>query len=505
MAERHGNAVIFEGWDGGEFGILDPGRAGRADQQMWTGADLMVYRTGLIGPRPGRQSITVTSMPTGIVVGVSQFLPSSGSGPAIWVILDKGSGTFNVVNIDLTDDTVSSTYTGTLPNITNDVHPGGGYLAGSYVNLTGHGVYQLASTTTTVSLVDTDPQGDVIGYYGERLIANTSSRLWYSEPLDWSNFGANNYVDLFSGLPHSMYVPFRDGLLLGSSAGRFGIVTGVLGATTTFRELSSGGGPASPWHGAKVADDKIWYFNGTDQFPSVFNGAVHERYEYLEVGQPRDVWTSGVPSWRLWAAEWSGVNDWIAMNDTTNGIQKMNDVMSFVDMQPDFSVPVADSILTVDNPATTAGTATFSWYTPGAHDRPAFESDDVAASDDLGVALEPTLTTPLWVDNEGHEVRVQQVLIDYEAYDCGITTDPSCVVTVLAWPRWDNSGIKESTPVTVSPMTYTAAGTSGTTGRMVVSVGDQGYAGGFQIELSEMTGLAIQRIIAVLGAETRRA
>ena len=514
MAERNGEAVTFRNWDGGEYGIMDPGLAGRAEKQMFTGTNVMRYRTGLIGPRPGLKALSFTSPPTGTPMGGGAFLETGDD--KFWALLKTGASSYAVHEFATSAETVSSAYSGTLPStVSFNLAPGGGSGTVTYINVAGAGVYKLNHATDAASLIDTDPQGNVIGIYGVRLLANNGDTIWYSDAADFDTFGATSYVEV-AGFSNSFYAPFRDGIVIGTSGGIFHILTGVLGATTTIRELSRGGGPPTPFHAVRVADDKIWYWNSDYLYPSMFNGAIHERYDWLSFPNPDGdtFWEGAYPSRQMVASSWVGTNDWVTYGfGSPNTCVFQHDVMSKHDLALPYAPAAAFEFLgkthvllcPEDDTLDTADTMKAYYFSPGYRDRPAFTSDPYGRpGDESDTPLDASFTTPEWWEDKGHEIRVNQVIVDYEAWNSGSTGNAGFDVQVDMLHRARADGVTTGTSLTGLDASQAGLSTSGTTGRAVVNV-DGTYGGGFQITIDNIKSCAIRSVTAVLSPSTRRA
>jgi len=506
MGERHGDAIVFRDWSGGEFGILDPGVAGRSEKQMFTGDNVLRYRTGLLGPRPGLKTVTFTSPPDGTPLGSGTT--SSGS---LWVLTQTGGG-YEVREWNPDTGVVGSAYSGSLPAavpfaIKTEVANG----TGSWISVPSAGVYKLNHTSDAASLVDTDPAGFVITQYGLRAVANTGSRLWYSNANDPDTWGAASYLDL-SGFSISFMAPFRDGMIVGTAGGIFHILTGVLGATTVVRELSRGGSPVSPFHALRVADDKVWFYNQAEPYPSMFNGAIHQRFDYLtNETVPTASFNGKLPFRNMQPTTWAGTNDWFTYG-LQNGHSFQNDVLtmhtfsSLSDTGLGSVTDLGTHHLLLDSNGT-GDPLTAYRFAPGLKDRPAFVGDDYAQPGDgsdtplNGVYFQ----TPEWWEDAGHQVRVSQVIVDFVAWDTGTVDSAYFEITLDMLHRTGAAATKFGSSVVgldepVSSFTTSAAGTPGRIEKNMT----EGYGAGFQVTISDIANCAIRNVIVVPAPDSSR-
>jgi hypothetical protein len=511
MAERNGQAITFRGWEGGEYGVLDPGVAGRAEKQMFTGSNVLRYRSGLLGPRPGLREIAFTSPPTGLPRGGNSYF-DAGGGVTFFQILQNSASNFEIYKYNATAGTVSAALTWTSPaSIPFNILPfGAGAIA--YMGLPGNGLYEIDFTANTVTLIDADPDGGVIDSTGVRLLASEGDVLWYSDANDWATFQATSFLQL-AGFIITFLAHFRDGVIVGTGGGVFHMITGVFGATTTVRELSRGGGPSTSFHATRVADDKVWYWNSNERYPSMFNGALHTRYDYLDFPNPASdsVYEGEFPSRLIVPADWMGTNDWVTYGFDESCIFA-NDVMTRHILDLPYQVASAfggggTHIISVPETAglSTSGTPKFYYFSPGFYDRPAFTTDDWGQpGDGTDDVLYAYFMTPEWWEDGGHEVRVNQVIVDYTGWDTGATVDEvGFEVYVKALHRAGAVAATSVGPLAVSD-SQTLFSASGTTRRAAVNVPPQS-GGGFQVVIDNIQNCAIKSITAVLSNQSRRA
>jgi hypothetical protein len=511
MAERNGQAVTFRGWEGGEYGVLDPGVAGRNEKQMFTGSNVLRYRTGLLGPRPGLRQISFTSPPTGLPRGGNSYF-DAGGGVTFFQILQNSATNFEVYKYNATAGTVSAALTWASPtSFPYNVMPfGAGAIA--YMGLPGSGLFEIDFTANTVTLIDADPDGGVIDSAGVRLLASEGDVLWYSDANAWDTFQPTSFLQL-AGFIITFLAHFRDGEIVGTGGGVFHMITGVFGATTTVRELSRGGAPSTSFHAIRVADDKIWYWNGTERYPSMFNGAVHTRYDYLDFPDGGAVYEGTFPSRYMVAADWCGTNDWVTYGFDETCIF-INDVMTTHSFDLPHQVASAfggggTHIISVPETAglSTSGNPAFYYFSPGFYDRPAFTTDDWGQpGDGVDDVLYAWFQTPEWWDDDGHEVKVNQIIVDYTGWDTGATVDEvGFDIYVSALHRTGAVGSTVVGPVNVvdTQASFSSAA-AGTSKRVARNVSCQ-YGGGFQITIDNIQNCAIRSITAVLSNAPRRA
>lgn len=518
---RNGTAITFQDWTGGEFGIMDAGLAGRASKQMWTGKNVMVYNTGLIGPRPGLKKITITSMVTGTLQGMDVAVPTSGTGPWFWI---AKANSFYLVDVGA--GTVSSAYTGAGPTMSYPLPNGGAYGPGTLINAKGQGMYTLDHNAKTVAAIASSPHGNCIGFYKTRFVANDDdshngdSRMYFSGVFPgWATWSTTNYYDIGSAYANTLMRPFRDGLLIGKESGEMWYLTGVLGTQANLRKLSNGGAPLFEPRGLALDNNICWYFGYAKNYPASFNGAVHTDYKHLQFMGSSITDDTTTPNVRLLPLPWLGTDDWMAISGQA-GSASAKRMLLFTEgvfTYHTFDVTVdAWAVAVAANIGTSLGQAgsyiiiadgaggNYYKFAPGL-DRPAFTSDTSAQpGDNSTTPFDAYFQTPEWWDDQGNEVRIQKVIVDYESWATGSATANGFTVQADMLHRYGDAATTSGAAVAATgvPAGVTTAGTKM---RAVVSAdASWGYGGGFQVKIGAICGCAIRSVTVVLSEETRR-
>lgn len=509
MAERHGQAITFSGWEGGEYGLLDPGVAGRMEKQMFTGTNVLRYKSGLLGPRAGVKEVATSGAPTGTIYAFDSYL----GGVWAWV----NGATYQVNPFAGGTPAWSAAYTETNdPGV--PTHPiasrSGSYGTGNIINIEGTSttpsIYNFNHSGTTITRITTGPGGgQAVGGYMTRIVANDSNELWFSDPAPAFTTWANtSYVAIGPAVNHTFYNAFRDGLLIANTGGEFWLVTGVLGATTFVRRLSGGGAPFTPTRGIAVPGEMVWYFANRTDAPASFNGAIREEYEYLAGWSGGTSFTdSGTdPAFQMSLMEWAGQNDWFALTRFSDKALMYTDG-SFskhefgVSLDP-FVAGFGDQVVLAFGHASAPK---YYFWQPAYYDRPGFTGDTYAQPGDASTTpLSASFSTPIWWDEEGHEVKVAQVIVDYTTWNTGSATNNFFDITVTATNRWGGASTSSSSTKTALDAAGSGFSTSGTNGRAVVTFGDQGHGNGFYVTIGNLKGTAIRNITAVLAGDPRR-
>jgi len=546
MAYRDGDAWVFRGWTGGEYGDLDAVVAGRNPRQMFSALNMVLYTSGLIGPRAGLVDAGLASAPSlsaGDIEGMGTVAvgETTGRGPWFWL---AANGYFYQAQLGTgtspTTPAFSGAYTGTpspLTSVTRPIPQGGSFGAGDILNVYEKGVYELAhGSTKTIDTVHSSTDyggGSVIGFADTRFVLNGSdgakatgdSRLYYSNVFPgWDAFGSTEYYD-FGAIEVTMIRPFRDGFIVGNNAGEFWYATGVIGTSLTIRRLSRGGAPAFESRGTILKGNQAVYMDPNVSYPSTFDGAVHDPLKHLAFTGDTAADDDGTsPGFRVMPMPWGGADDYAILSGQTGSgaanraLMFHNGVHTFHEFEQTTSahaVCLGEAAATNSNDSPYYAIASddgaddyWLWAPapPGLDTRPGFTSDSLNGPGDNSSSCFSTcyLHTPIELVPEGGRVRIVKVIVDYIGWDTGATDSVVAFdLTVDAVLRYDGDSGSSSSTLSFSSADSNFA-TTGTRKRAEFSVGDQGAGGGFQVKLDNIKACAIEQIIVVPEREPNR-
>ncbi|MCX7621189.1 MAG: hypothetical protein N2037_10150, partial [Acidimicrobiales bacterium] len=215
--------------------------------------------------------------------------------------------------------------------------------------------------------------------------------------------------------------------------------------------------------------------------------------------------SGSTPSFACVTMPWLGTNDWFALTRYgARGLMYANGVFTYHDIEvavDPFFAPYQEFLIVGKG-----STGNYYYFAPGVYDRPAFTSDTYAnVGDDSSTPFtECWFETPEWWAEEGHQVRVQKVIVDYVGWNTGSSANNRIDVQVTSLRPWDTSGVSSSATKTLLDSPGSSFSTSGTTGRAEGLFGDQGFGGGFKVRLSNLRGVAIRAVSVLLAEEARR-
>lgn len=531
-------AVTFDDWSKGEYGELGSRRAGRQGPGFFHGSNVWPYRDGLLGPRPGVKALTMTSMPNGKPRAVG-FYQAGTTGRCGWWwanLADK-----KVYDYDIQAQTVSASYV--TPAVTNPA---------VYEMLSACSLGDATSYLTTVEnpaalgtgglwRVDHNLQaltaagassGTVIRFYRSRLLLGGSlglpvvnNRVVFSDigsygTASWETFGPFAYFDGFETQRITGLHDFGDGLLITQANGDILLYTGALGSAAAFlRRVGERAAPGDDRKGLMVDSRTLLFWGPNDKYPTIFTGAGFERLEHIQpfgsvaplndlnlgmtrLEEPGDwlIWKGaaavadtglmavarrrGALTYHTWGV--AGVTD-------MGGLFPLDELGTLAAAHPEYGGVVILPTFGAD-----AAVAPFYGFNASL-DRPGFTSDTLARpGDGSDTPVAASFNIPEWWDDQGRDVRAEQLIIDFRKWNTGSATANEIGVKIRALDRSVHAAYKES-----ATKTWTEAGASasvsGTDDRWELQLGDQGHGGGFEVYVTSLKGAAI-RSITVLGS-----
>lgn len=482
--------LVYSDFSAGEFGDMSPFNA---PEGSWTGTNVVVYRNGRIGPRPGLKHINTSPSPSkaGPLVGLG-FSPVGGSGdtPVFFVLEDRVyffdpvSPTLVAGGFSDLDDPIPNTNANVVL-VKDSVR-----LIGddAYITVNGSGVYKINCRDQTTTLETADPNGFDIELYRDRmLVATAETRIRYSDAADFTTWPALSFFDVGAAYNILHMVEFRDSLVIFTQWGTW-LFSGSP-ADGTLRRISETL-PANYKSVVKLNDELI-YVPESRSAPVIFNGSVGDELtlKHLEGWKPAVNTAYGAQSFgnrdAFFLANAGGLGLW-RKNGAWSKHEFGGDVGPWVTRYFDDNL-----LLAYPGDATTDP----EFYMLAMNlDRPAFTTDTWARpGDNSTTPLSAEFSLPDYLAPEGKEVRVTGVIVDFYSYDTGSTTPNNITIDVTAMLRENTDG-----DVTVTKTIYSNDGqftsTSGQRCRRVFRHPGIGFGSGFRVGFTDLAGVAIERI-----------
>jgi hypothetical protein len=294
MATGEVTLARFDDFSRGHHGLIDPTKAPAG---TWYGRDVMLYSSGLIGPRLGlRAGPTLPSGRTGYLgIEYLQNDPANGTwNDGLWTVVydadTSPDGLFLYYSEGGTEAWTLAGTTGAVGTVTDatTLTAPATFVQGlnnflTYVNVNGN-IYKfdVRTPTTDPVAVTNPPPVDVAAMvkYRDWLVAadieSYTNRIYYTTldtgGSDFDDWPDANYYDVGDSFPITALITTTNGLLVGKATGWW-LVSGVLGDRAVIRQIASGYGPAN-YGAAKIRPDNTVALISPDGTPGIFNGYV---------------------------------------------------------------------------------------------------------------------------------------------------------------------------------------------------------------------------------------
>lgn len=518
MARR---SVIFEDWGFGDFGRMEPWKAPR---NSWTGSNMVVYRTGEIGCRAGLRLITPSSALTaGIVWGVGHNL---GNSRRFWYGQGNQIKTLSIISNTL-PLTLGGTLTGTPGQFEVDKFEGGDV---TYILTRANGAYTI--DTGTVAAMTGSPSGRAISLHGDRMLIGTASGgvavIRYSDAANFNSWpAANSIVVGGSDLITAMLEQRGATQILKNNAGFYSL-TGVPGINETLRFQLRNLGPSSnsaPGKASLRGNDLIAYVAGEENIPTLYNGvkpvqvdhiitantgAVTLSVEGFKTGDPNGmlIVQGAVPSEGTAQLAWlynKGAWSKHTFGVTTIGLQTYQSTTYLQDGLTIGTARTGPVQVLTDGGSASAAPNFYTWLPD--IDRPGTENNPFAisaerAGDNSSAQVSGNFSSPVWFSDEGNEIVVRGVIVDFRKWNTGGSSSNHFDVSVEAVrPYGDGANISN---VESWDESGGQASTVGTVDRVHMSFGAQGEGEGFRFHFTNCRGVAIRRVQVIIESSSAR-
>lgn len=506
MPEAAETRVVYDSFGAGEYGT----RGGQhAPDGSWTGTNVVVYKSGAIGPRPGLRQLGIFDLPVGEVKALGHTPTPNPVDPDVtaaathWFVVGTKFYTFRVGNIWCVE--ADEELDAAIPDPYVVGHKGDLSLVDGKVffAVPGDGIYNFQLNTNNLSRMFGGAEGGPDReMYRDRLVyPSLSARIRYSDAADFTDFSdATAYFDVGYSWQVLGVHWFRDELFIITQNGSW-ILTGSLG--TGGEQLRKNSNDIYNPYITQLYDPStrsLFIVDPNSLFPSVFNGATNDFQTLRHLSN----WAGPLGGQGGAAYSYGTQTVFFASRDG-KALWRKEGVWSKHDFGVDVGAAVAphfDSVFVIAGSGEDAG----AFYTAEAGlQRPAFTSDTFCRpGDDTDTPLPATFTMPEWRAPTASEVQVRQVIVDFRKYATGSATPNEIKVRVGKFGEE-----RRSTGVNYTETkTWTEAGTSATTDgvpdRWVINTGERGFASGFVIDVPSVKGVAIEKITVIVRTNPSR-
>lgn len=496
--------VVYDKWDKGEFGTMNPAQAPNGS---WTGNNVVVYKDGMIGPRPGMRGVTPSTSPSknGPLLGLGFSPVAQTNNRPIFFILEDRAYAF-----DPSDDALplqSATPDLADPPIDTDasrvLSKESCRLIGDeiYFTVNDDAAYRLDLRTTAASgagsqpvltrITDSDPEGqgtDIELFRDRMFVANGGVRVFYSDAADFDTWQAGSFFDVGAAYRVVEMLTFRDALVLFTQWGTY-TFTGSSPADGTLRRTSE---TLAPLDKASVAtNNEILYIPSSRSAPVTYNGSYGNEQALMHLEE----WKSA--STNAYGVQSYGNRDVLFLSGDSDLLWRKNDAWSFHTMGgsvgPWITRYFDDNVL-LAYPGTSSIDPRFYMLSMNL-ERPGFTSDQYAQpGDDSDTPLDASFTLPDYLAPEGKELRVRAVTVDFIKYTTGSNTNNNITITVTSQFRELVANDSSITPYVLFNED-TAGATAGVRTRKVYRGTPGTWGGGYRIAFTDLKGVAIDRVI----------
>lgn len=532
---------MFDNFAKGEYGDLDRRVAGKVPG-FFHALNMMVNRAGILHPRPGMLDLEPDGMPeveTVVAFGWHGYGGGTIDTDGVWFVADAG-GTVKVWGVDVSfvGGAVDEYLMTDAIDLTDRSLYGANILNGGY----SFDWLTFRGTTNSGILIDHEdqevtipgsppemPDGAVMAVYGDRLLVSGSevdvNRVYYSQAgiLSWGDFPSLNFFDALDGLDVTAIVDHRGGALIGKRIGRWAYLTGTLGSTSRLEQVTRAGAPANPGTFVGLGADEVAFIGRNRGYVQIFNGSVFldlkhlsfmgasvasddknktsPRVKFVQMRDPKDflVYRSGVGA---------GLNAGKAM-------VRQNDVYTYHQLPTTLSGHAVRKLERgellflggQDDDLPYPQTPQLYVWDPDLG-RPGVVGDDYASpgDGDPDVPVTATVEFPEVWDEQGREMRLRTVIVDFVKWDLGIVDlDNGFRVRAVSHSIYQADGIRTSEWQTFTEPTTAGGGTdSPLADRRTFGFGEQGVGGGFHVELDSIVGVGIRAVTCIFDVQGAR-
>ena len=496
-------AIRYSDFTGGDFGDLDPQRA---ERNQYRGDNVVVYDSGLIGPRAGLKPLAVTGLPNHTTapgpMGFSTF------GNKLLIVL----GRLYQIPLDTLAAAAQDVYPTSASNPVRFARANG-----ILYSLKDGVVYKHAGTATT-AISTPFPLSELV-QWDQWLIgvdATVPYRIWYtfldSGGPDFDVWPVNNFLYVGGNQTVNSLLPIYNTLYAGKTSGWWAI-SGVLGIQAAVRALSIGNGPRDSRRSAVTTDNRIVYWPNQDS-PALFNGETTRILNKHSLRQAQSEFPSDGIAVTPTHQKVYMAGDADADNNATDLYLMEDDRWSYLslpnaiggitpsDPRCGCSLP-SGVIFTVNNP-TTVGNAVVISSLQHNLDRPAHTDDEWAAPVDPGETelVEGMFDLNAWYDGEGRQVRVTGLIVQLRKWESGVPDSLNRLSVQVDSLGGYESGSTQGDPVHwYEPSALALAEGVDDSWRVKVNAP---WGNGFQIKFPRVAGVAVREVIATVEVRGRK-
>lgn len=504
MSERR--QVVYDRWDGGHRGHMSRYQAGVVAPFRYEAQNLLHdSRQGALVPRRGAQR--VHTAPAGVsIIGLGWVGTTGGD---LWYA--SRNNTTEQLRFTIVDS-AAAPGAGTVSADLGVIAAGEfvsaveGPQSLSYAVAPGVGLFRLDHVAKTVTLVSATLGGHSVAFYGDRLYVGgvsgtTRNRVFYSDALAFSTFGALSWFDVGHGPEVRFLASQRGHLTIGLQDGTWWVLNGLVASGGSLRRVA--GGAVHPWHffgqhAVVLGDSRIAYVPISHDTPAFFDGAV------ARIDEDRSIDGTDLTHTATWDALKVGACRGVEPDEVVFRSGSQGDVMLL--NRRGAWARVSLGALSGSKQSFVASDAQGSVYFDGVNGAehaiyrwkigPTTLATTSTDALDVGVATPPAafLYLPEWWHPEAANVMVRSVVVDHLVVNDGVgdgSARLTCRVDAL------QSGVSGTVSANISSASVdkTVPAVGGVArGQTKFNFGEQGHGRGFQVSFDNIEGVAVQRV-----------
>ncbi len=493
--------VVWDDFSGGEYGDLP---AHNVAPNQWTGLNVLVYRNGEIGPRPGLRTFVATGIGNGIVEGMgfsgtpgSEFWAQIGTNVKFWDSTGTtwrthtsgtfGSGKDEVIGIE------------TRPGITYTINPTDKLY--KFV----HTSSNLAITTVTANDSVTTNLERSMAVYRDRLYTSDGETVRYSAPGDYDTWAAADNFAVGLGKGIRFMAAKGDALIIITADSSIWEYRGVPGADSLTRVYN---GTRHPWvfmpgHAIVLPNDDMIIVPVQRDYPAIYSGGRLLELRHLKMLDGGEgVGVADPDEWDIIETTQDDgclITSNLKLATKSRSLERKDGLLYIhewaVSLASIMATDKQHRVLLTDGGGASADPV-FYTYDPSL-DRMGYTDDSFSepGDDSQNVAVLAQFSTGEWWADEGQEVSINRIIVDHTQHITGGSDNIHFDLDVVMSGIGDASG---TTTIAMPDLDVVQSGSTGDTSReRYISGRPSGgaiWGAGFQLQFSKIRKLGISQI-----------
>ncbi len=494
--------VVWDDFSGGEYGDLP---AHNVAPNQWTGLNVLVYRNGEIGPRPGLRTFVNTSLPNGVIKGMG-FSGTPGS--EFWVAFNSVVETYDSTAGPAWVPGTNSFASATVAEIIGvETSPGVSYIINPTNELT---KATHASGSMTLTAV-TDHDGVTtnlersMAVYRDRLYTSDSQSIRYSAPGDFDTWAAVDSFTVGHGLGIRFMAAKGDALIIITADSSIWEYRGVPGADSLKRVYN---GTRHPWvfmpgRAIVLPNDDMIMVPVQRDYPAIYSGGRLLELRHLKMlNGGEGVGVADADEWDIIETTQDDgclITSNLKLAAKSRSLERKDGLWYIHEWAVSLvSIMATDKqhrVLLTDGGA--SGTPAVFYTYDASLERMGYTDDSFSepGDDSQNVAVLAQFSTGEWWADEGQEVSINRIIVDHTQHNTGGSQNIHFDLDVIMSGIGNASG---TTTIAMADLDVAQTGNTGDTSReryiSGTPAGGSIWGAGFQVKFSNIRKLGISQI-----------